>query len=60
MFNFGSLMDNLERTMAAVAFAEANEPETAVWILKSESSKNVLRVTENIQQPVSNRPEMRL
>lgn len=60
MSTFGPLMDTFERLMAAVAFAEQNDRETACWIMKPESPQDVLRVTEDNRPQVTSRPELRL
>jgi hypothetical protein len=60
MSTFGPLIDTFERLMAAVAFAEQDDRETACWIMKPESQQETLRVTaENRPQAIS-RPELRL
>ena len=60
MSTFGPLMDAFERMMAAVAFAESNDRETAIWFMQPESARQTLRnVKQAGQQPV-NRPEMRV
>jgi hypothetical protein len=60
MSTFGSLIDTFERLMAAVAFAEQDDRETACWIMKPESLQEALRVTEEDRPKVVNRPELRL
>jgi hypothetical protein len=60
MSTFGPLMDNFERLMAAVAFAEQNDRETACWIMKPESQPETLRVTAENRPQATNRPELRL
>ena len=60
MWKMEQLMDSFERTMAAVAFAERNDKETACWIMKPDPSSTPLRVAEASQQRVACQPEMRL
>jgi hypothetical protein len=60
MSNFGPLIDTFERMMAAVAFAEQDDRETACWIMKPESSHHALRVTEEVRPQATSRPELRL
>jgi len=60
MSPFGPLIDTFERMMAAVAFAEQDDRETACWILKPESSQTVLRVTDEVRPQAASRPELRL
>lgn len=62
MSTMGQLMETLERMMAAVAFAESNDSETARWIMKSGNPTQTKRLTEKKKvtlQP-DNRPQMRL
>jgi hypothetical protein len=60
MSTFGPLIDTFERLMAAVAFAEQDDRETACWIMKPESRQAVLRVNEENRPQATNRPELRL
>lgn len=60
MSTFGPLIDTFERLMAAVAFAEQDDRETACWIMKPESRHEALRVTEENRPQATNRPELRL
>lgn len=60
MATFGPLIDTFERMMAAVAFAEQDDRETACWILKPESSQTVLRISDTIRPQAQSRPELRM
>lgn len=60
MSTFGPLIDTFERVMAAVAFAEQDDRETARWIMKPESAQADLRISEEIRPQATNRPELRL
>lgn len=62
MSTMGQLMDTLERLMAAVAFAESNDRETACWIMKSEYQPESKRLThkKKVKLQPDNRPQMRL
>jgi len=60
MWKLEQLMDSIERIMAAVAFAERNDRETACWMMKPESSSTRLHVADQINQRVASQPEMRL
>ena len=60
MWKIEQLMDSFERTMAAVAFAERNDRETACWMMKPESSSTRLHVADKINQRVTSQPELRL
>jgi hypothetical protein len=54
------LVDTFERMMAAVAFAEHNDRETAIWILKSDRPRATARVSEEAKKQTVRRPELRL
>lgn len=60
MSTFSPLLDSFERLMAAVAFAECNDRETACWILKSGTPQTLVRVANELKQPAASRPELRL
>lgn len=60
MSTFGPLIDTFERMMAAVAFAEHNDREMACWILKSESPRRSVRVSEEVKKQAVRQPELRL
>lgn len=60
MSTFGKLIDTFERLMAAVAFAESNDPETACWFLKSDSLQTRQRVSEINRNRTACRPELRM
>jgi hypothetical protein len=60
MWKMEQLIDSFERTMAAVAFAERNDRETACWIMQPDPSSTLLRVAEESQPRVARQPEMRL
>ena len=60
MSTFGSLIERFEQAMAAVAFAEQDDRETACWILKSETRQDVLRVADEVRPRASSLPELRL
>ena len=60
MSTFGPLIDTFERVMAAVAFAEQDDRETARWIMKPESAQTILQIREEVRPQASNRPELRL
>ena len=60
MATFGPLIDTFERMMAAVAFAEQDDRETACWILKPESRQTVLRISDTIRPQAQSRPELRM
>jgi hypothetical protein len=60
MGKFEKIMDSFERTMAAVAFAERNDRETACWMMKPEPSSPRLRVADEINHRVVSQPELRL
>jgi hypothetical protein len=53
-------IDAFEKVMAAVAFAEHNDRETAIWIMKSDSPRPSLRVSEEAKKQAPRRPELRL
>jgi hypothetical protein len=53
-------IDTFERMMAAVAFAEHNDRETAIWILKSDSRRPSQRISEEAKKQTPRRPELRL
>jgi hypothetical protein len=62
MPTMGQLMDTLERLMAAVAFAESNDRETACWIMKSKVQPKSKRPAnrKKVKLQSDNRPQMRL
>ena len=60
MSSFGSLVDTFERMMAAVAFAEHDDRETACWIMRSDSADSWLRAMDETRRSVARRPELRL
>ena len=60
MSTFGPLIDTFERVMAAVAFAEQDDRETACWILEPKTDQTVARVTDNVRPQAISRPELRL
>lgn len=60
MSHLGPLIDTFERMMAAVAFAEQDDPEMARWILRPESSPTVLRVADDVRSRATVQPELRL
>ncbi len=60
MWKIEQLIDSFERTMAAVAFAERNDRETACWMMNSDLSSTRLHSADEINQRVASQPEMRL
>jgi hypothetical protein len=60
MLTFGNLIDSFERMMAAVAFAESNDRETACWMMDPDSNRPRQRITDTVNQQVARQPEMRL
>ena len=53
-------MDAFERVMAAVAFAEHDDHETARWILRSEGATPTLRPEEMLRVQPVHQPELRM
>jgi hypothetical protein len=60
MSSFGSLVNTFERMMAAVAFAEYGDRETACWIMRSESADARLRAMDEARRVAARQPELRL
>lgn len=60
MATFRPWIDTFERMMAAVAFAEHNDRETAIWILKSDRPHTAARISEEAKKQAPRRPELRL
>ncbi len=60
MSSIGSLVDAFERVMAAVAFAERDDRDTACWILKPDSADASLWSEESIRAPRARQPELRM
>jgi len=59
MSTFRELIDAFERMMAAVAFAECNDRETACWLMNHKTPSDALRVTNKTNRPLSRQPELR-
>jgi len=60
MLTFGRLIDSFERMMAAVAFAERNDRETACWMMDPESTRSLQRISDPLKKQPTRRPELRL
>ena len=60
MLTFGQLIDSFERTMAATAFAESNDQNTARWIMKPDTPGKLRRVSDKVREQPKSRPELRM
>lgn len=60
MLTFGNLIDSFERMMAAVAFAESNDRETACWMMDPDSTRPRQSITDTVNNQAARQPEMRL
>lgn len=60
MLSLGRLIDNFERSMAAVAFAESNDQKTARLLMKPDAPRSVHRASENAREQATNRMELRM
>jgi len=60
MLTFGRLIDSFERMMAAVAFAESNDRETACWMMDPESIRSRQRISDTLKEQTTRRPELRI
>ncbi len=61
MFSFKNLINTVDRWMAAITFAQADEPETALDILHDNPERGEQRRTGvRTPQPEGRRPELRM
>ena len=60
MLSFGQWIDRFERTMAAAAFAESNDPTTARRIMEPDTHRSVRRVSDKVIEQPASRPQLRM